>query len=483
MKRLIALAILTLISAWFAVASLHQNQAVSVQERNVALFAPDLGSKIEQIKRIEISKGSEDKLTLVLDANNDWRVLTRNNFPAKNDRVQHLISILSESTLLEEKTNNPELWQHLGLDEKNAIRVKLVGNEPNVPLLDAYVGNFKQSLGGTYLRHVRDQKSWLSSGEITLETTPSYWMRQELFAINEARIKHITSKHIGHAGLTQTIEIGRDSPEKRLELVNKPIWAGVPNDYHVGMLISSFGDVVLADVQSSTQQSSSLHIPLDITLTTFDGLELHIIFYDLGDKWAKISARYVPELRQTTPTPATPQQDVKTGDTTQKPLAILSEDIVKSQVDAINRRGDKWLFLLPQYVYSMMSRSPEAIYGKDPNLPSDLPSSELDPANSSGTENLDAIPNLLSGMVKPRPKNAAAHVSEVQGKEKSAPAIDESHYNEEELARIKAIMEESKLNPDIRQNADMVEELVKKAQKFSTSPPPKTTEKDAQSPK
>ncbi len=455
MKRLIFLAILTCIALWFTLDSLNQNQAETMHSRDVALFAPKLGSVVSQIKRIELTKGNEDKLILILDEHNDWRVATRSNFPAKNYKVQHLIDILSASTLIEEKTGNPELWQHLGLDADNAIRVKMIGNEPNAPLFDAYIGSFKQSLGGTYLRHVLDQKSWLSSGEITLEILPSYWLRQELFSIPETRIKHILAKHMSVSGTVQTIEIARNAPSDPLAIINKPSWATTTDSYHMNILAAGFNDVVLADVQASKQQAQQSQTPLELTLTTFDGLELHLLFYNFGDKWAKISAHYRPEQRWH---PAA---------STVKPSSILSENIVKAQVDAINRRTENWLFLLPTYSYSMLSRSPESIFGKNPTLGDNISEDERNPANSSGIVNVSNLPKMLGGFA---PKTALSLPTTPPQPVPSSPLAPanqhapektyQPHYSEEALQRIKDIEKESKNNPEIRKNADMINKLI-----------------------
>lgn len=440
MKRLLLLIMITAVFSWIAIDSSLQQRPDETSSKKLDLFAPKLAGAISQITRITLTREDDDNVILTRDEHNIWRVASRSNYPADSERIQKLISTLSSGLQLEEKTSNPELFQHLGLDPKKALRLKIIGTSDNEPLLDTYIGEFKQELGGTYLRRVRDQQSWLVSGEITPDNSQTYWLRQELFSIETPRIHTITATHISSPELSQTLEIGRSTPTELLNVVNKPAWAQAPNTYNIDILSSAFADLNLADVQPTTN-TSVMNKPLDIVMTTFDGLELHLEFFDTGEKLMRMQASYKPELR------------IATADAN----VLRTEDAVKAQVNAINRRGKDWLFILTPSRYSMLARSPASILGADPSLAKDV---IKDPANSISNPELEQISKTIQKLT---PK-----ISSTTSTNAPATASPDVRFTTKQQQRIDEMMQHTHESPEFQRSMSIIDQAIEKT-KSATS--------------
>lgn len=402
MNRLFILLSITLLALWYAnyTSVEERNQPILTTSRDHTRLAPNLIGASEKVRRFEISKEGSPPIIVELDPKDTiWKVKSHNRYPAKKSLILKWFNDLSESVLLEEKTSNPELWENMHLDQKQAIRIKLIGDEPNKPILDVYIGEFKAPLGGTYIRHARDKQTWLASGEFTPELKDTYWLSQEVFSVDQRRLRSVHATHISASGVEQTIKLEKESPFKEFDLKDLPAWSHAQNYYNAMMLPAAFEDLVLSDVIPSRSVEGRKSPYLKVTAETFDGLVLSLDFVGEDDRWAYIRAGYDPAKRWVAP-PKDPKVVLK------KPLPIkgydsdvdkdsngydtldgmdeyfmLPEETVKTEVEKINNRTSKWAYLFAAYKYSMFSRSPESILGANPELVQ-RPEEETDPANS-----------------------------------------------------------------------------------------------------
>ena len=400
MKRLFLLLSITISALWFANFSAveRRNQPITTTDRDQILLAPKLTSHLDDIKQIEISKEGQSPIIITLNKNNQWQVKNNNNYPAKTALVRKMLRELSESALLEEKSGNEALWPHMGLDNAHAIRIKLISDDSNAPVLDVYIGEFKQMNGGTYIRHAMDKQAWLASGEFTPKMDVSYWLKQELFSIDQRRLRTVKATHISATGITQTITQSRNSPHEDMHLVDKPAWSEAPNEYNAQMILAGFDDLIMNRVILRRSVESPRVKFLQIDAETFDGLVVSIYFSGEDENWAHISAQYdatkrwtPPPSSQTATKTITPLQgydsDVDKDSHGYDGLEgmdqhyMLPEATVKKEAKTIHDRTKKWAYVLPPYKYSMFARSPASIYGDNPELAQE-DEQTTDPANS-----------------------------------------------------------------------------------------------------
>lgn len=402
MNRLFVLLSVTLLALWYAnfTSVEERNKPIITTSRDQAHLAPHLLDKNNKVRRIEVSKEGADTIILELDQKDDtWKVKTHNHYPAKKSLINKLINDMTESVLLEEKTSNPELWTSMRLDQKQATRVKMIGDEPNSPILDLYIGQFKAPLGGTYVRYARDKQAWLATGEFTPEMRDEYWLSQELFSVDQRRLKKIIASHISADGLVQNITLEKETPFLEFALKDIPAWSDAQNYYNAMMIPAGFEDLVLTDVSPYRSIEGSKDPYLTVMAETFDGLVLTIHFIGDDNQWAVISAVYDAAKRWIPPASYVDNKR-------EKPLPIkgydsdvdkdsrgydaldgmdeyfmLPEKTVASEAKKLNDRTHKWAYVFPAYKYSMFARSPASIFGENPSLATKA-EEEIDPANT-----------------------------------------------------------------------------------------------------
>ena len=95
--------------------------------------------KPEDVARLEIYRGDGERLVIVRQADG-WRLPARSNGPANDASVQSLISRVCDAQRLNRpNTTNVDGYDEFGLDDKDAVRLRLLG-EGGTELLHIMVG-------------------------------------------------------------------------------------------------------------------------------------------------------------------------------------------------------------------------------------------------------------------------------------------------------------------------------------------------------
>jgi hypothetical protein len=153
-----------------------------------AFFAWVDAKTLPQVDRIELGgPGGEVNLSR---KNNVWAV-TRdgNEFPAKEERVEDLLKLLSRREPYPVRASSPSAHEKLGLQEGAASRITLLGGPSpqggtRPPLLDLLVGNTDFTGAEVYLR--KNGQDQVRSGTVSidsyLKSAPNSWLNLRLFA-------------------------------------------------------------------------------------------------------------------------------------------------------------------------------------------------------------------------------------------------------------------------------------------------------------
>jgi hypothetical protein len=95
--------------------------------------------KPENVTRLEIYRGADDPLVIVRQPDG-WRLPARKNAPANKESVDSLVSrVCGASRLNRPSSTNISNYDEFGLDDKDAVHLKLIG-EDGKPLLHILVG-------------------------------------------------------------------------------------------------------------------------------------------------------------------------------------------------------------------------------------------------------------------------------------------------------------------------------------------------------
>ncbi|MES1991511.1 MAG: DUF4340 domain-containing protein [Pseudomonadota bacterium] len=185
--------------------------AVSVQERGVKVqFVPEqmypgLETKLDQVGKIvyTLPRGMRDpeKITLTRNAQNQWVVAERQNYPADQDLVRKTLIGVSELQLYQPRTARKEWQRELGLLEPEnlgkAVRVEFFDKDSQkvVSLLAGKVPEQTvdaRGQGMIYVRRDGEAQSYLARGRLPLVQTAQDWLDQKFLDVTREDIRRVT---------------------------------------------------------------------------------------------------------------------------------------------------------------------------------------------------------------------------------------------------------------------------------------------------
>ena len=283
------LVVVGIAGAYFATRPAASESSEAASGSGAPLF-PDLVSKADAVSTI-IVKRAATQITINKDGET-WRVAEKAGYPAKPDAVRALLIGLSQLKLEEPKTQRPEQYSKLGVDDpvapppdsadKNVPQSSLITLKDSTgkEIAAVILGNPKyggqgvvgSGSSGVYVRKPGDKQSWLAMGTVELQREPIGWLESTFADIKRERIKSVVVSH--PIGGTVTVSrdkqadpfIVKDIPAGR-ELKDPGIGEGIAATL-TGM---TFQDVAAPSAMEASAGSDLKPGPT-VTLRTFDGL-------------------------------------------------------------------------------------------------------------------------------------------------------------------------------------------------------------------
>jgi hypothetical protein len=300
--------------------------------------------------------------------------------------------------ILEPKTENPELYDRLGLqdkDQEGSLSTTVTLKTPNNPEAAlVIVGNQRPAKGNPrmsdiYVRQPGDPQTWLVIGNLPLEKVAGEWLDKEITALTSKRVHRVTVTHPGG----ETLVVSKGKPEDLdFQLDSVPAGYKVASQFNVNNVVGTLVQLSLEDVSKEGAVNFQDHSGVSAVLETFDGLRLHVHTAKEADKiFGKVSAEFDPALvrpvdasptsekGEKMPAPAS-AQDEKTmelkegGPPTEKSSApspkedsvLKKPEEVQKEVVELNQRLQGWVYELPQFRVENFSQLKKDLITKVP---------------------------------------------------------------------------------------------------------------------
>ncbi|MDO8290921.1 MAG: DUF4340 domain-containing protein [Parvibaculum sp.] len=305
LRNLVLLGVLTGLTVAASIA------AVSVQERSVqAKFVPEpmypgLETGLDKVSKIVymLPRGMRDpeKITLTRNANNQWVVTERKDYPADQDLVRKALIGVSELQLYQPRTARKEWLRELGLLEPEnlgkAVRVEFFDKD-GVKVVSLLAGKVPEQTtdargqGMIYVRRDGEDQSWLARGRLPLAQTAQDWLDQKFLDVKRDDIRKLTLWE----GTDHPVVMSRLSADANdFSIENVPagrVTRGAPivNGSATAIVDMNFEDVV--PIASFDFPESSPKAVFEL----FDGTKLTLIITGGGGAlWTKIVAEGAPD--------------------------------------------------------------------------------------------------------------------------------------------------------------------------------------------
>lgn len=375
-RSLLILCLLTtvmVVAAWLITTA----RAPSTEVSKPALF-PSLLDRVNDVARIEVASAG-DRVVLIRDGDH-WLVENRDGYPAILETVKRTVVSFARLKVLESKTRRPELYARLGVEDvesegSTSRRITLADARGNV--LAALIAGRERKGSGTasadkalYVREVGAVQALLVEGDLQMTARPADWMDTMILNVDPNRIYHYTIAHPG----TPPIEVRRQSRDvKDYALTSAPAGTTARSLALLTSQATALNELRFEDVA----KAGSITLPDDATVATyrtFDGLvvEAHIATID-GRSWCALTARYDPEAVYLPPTPPAAGADGQGA----AGAPAGNGDKVRTEAAELQQRLSQWVYALPEFKASMMTKTLDALI-----KPADAPPPGAAPAAS-----------------------------------------------------------------------------------------------------
>jgi hypothetical protein len=162
---------------------------------------PDLGSRLGDLAWVRLTHGSAKADFAVIGGR--WVLVEKGNYPAAPDKMRRLLLGLADLSLIEPKTERPELFARLDLDDAGNGKSTLVALQDRAgkTIAELVVGKTRRDrLGGgndgVYVRKPGDNRAWLARGSLDLPGgSPDAivgWLDRRILDIPASRIAAVT---------------------------------------------------------------------------------------------------------------------------------------------------------------------------------------------------------------------------------------------------------------------------------------------------
>lgn len=309
-----------------------------------ALF-PDLDvDAANRVSSITLQAAGGAEVRLARGERDVWRVESKDGYPADRVKIRNLLLTLSEAQRVERKTSLPDQYAQLGVEGPEA------GAGLSVTLADAQrswgliLGNPSRQLSeGQFVRIADEDASWLINRRFFLETEAQAWLDKRIIHVEPADLYRATiAKPDGEA-----LEAVRQSRGQELTLT------AMPEDHELsrpGALNQIAATVDFLDFNEVYVKNDDFTLPDDVitaTFTTFDGLEVALQVYRVGETpYAAVSTHADEKVME------------------QFALADDKRAGITAEALSLNEHFSRWYFRLRDAVYEPLNVSTSTLTRK-----------------------------------------------------------------------------------------------------------------------
>jgi hypothetical protein len=253
---------------------------------------PALAAGLGDVASVTVSRDGTP-MTLIRDGDN-WLVAEKGNYPANAAKISQIVRAMADLTLVEPKTQNPDLYPRLEVEDpgNGKSTVVAVKDKSGRDLAQAIVGKRRYDrLGagndGVYLRKPGEAQSWLARGTLDPSGDGASWLDRQIIDISEKKIAKVTLTQADGSKLV----ISRSAPEAKFAVEDAPADAKFKSETATSGPATALETLDLDDVKPAGELPVPDKDVVTASFTTFDGLtvDLRLMERDKTD-WIAISA-------------------------------------------------------------------------------------------------------------------------------------------------------------------------------------------------
>jgi len=252
---------------------------------------PDLAPNLAQLAWVRINRGTMK--ANFSQVGGKWGLVEKGNYPIDEKKMRRLLLALADLTLIEPKTQRPELYSRLDVDDPvngKATEITLQDRTGKV-VGQIIVGRSRPNrLGmgndGVYVRRIGENRAWLARGAVDVGGDAVDWLQRRIVDIPAGRIASMV-----FAGDQGVAVISRKSAEAKFAVDNAPGDAKFKDEAALAMPAAALERLDLTDVKPAADQPVPDTGVDTAAFTTLDGLTVRIKLFERDkQEWVLIEA-------------------------------------------------------------------------------------------------------------------------------------------------------------------------------------------------
>ena len=312
------------------------------------LLLPEISAQINDVDRVEIVTAGDVAVATLVKAEGGWQLEQMGGYRADWSKLQALLAALAQARVIEAKTDKPEYYDRLGVEDiaaedADSVLVRVAIGDQSTGIL---IGHEAQGRQGQYVRLQDSAGSVLVDREFDVPATSLAWADSRIIDINSSEVAEVEVIHpTGERVLV--MRISADQTDFDL--------AGLPPDREIrsSWAVNSLGSVFSMLNMQSVQPEADVDWgdAVKMRMLTFSGVE---IIADL----VQHEDTYLLRLHASHPDASVVQDDNDDSDDARETRKQMADDVAK-QVDAINQKAGGWAYGISKQKYEAMIKKPE----------------------------------------------------------------------------------------------------------------------------
>ncbi len=358
------LAVVLVIAGFFANRSTES--AGAAPEIAGETMLPELYDQMNDVAKIAV-RTTDGELNFERQGD-DWVFVERDGYPIQPDNIRAALIAMAELKLVEAKTNSAAKFEQLGVQpvggapaaeyQSKEITLQNAAGETLAALL---IGKPRSGGSGRtfYARQPSSSQSWLVEGkQPSLPNTGDEWLDKKVVEINRTDVK---AARITHAD-GEVLMVSKASADANFKPHDIPEGRELTYDAVAGAVAGALQFVNFEDVEKA-ETFEAPGEPESVTeVWTNDGMRVTVELWEKdGAPYARFAAAYdldgAPKQVALGPLPA---EELGEGEAkvevTPRPRAE-----VEAEAQALNARVSSWVYKLPTYTKSNLTKRMDAL--------------------------------------------------------------------------------------------------------------------------
>lgn len=318
----------------------------------LTLLLPAIAEQINEVDRVEIVKSGGTVIATLVKHDAAWQVEQMGGYHADWSKLQPLLMALAKARVIEAKTDKPEYYARLGVEDIDAedadsVLVRIGNADQMTGIL---IGHEAQGRQGQYVRLQDAPGSALVDRVFEVPRETVHWTDNQIIDVNSAEVAEV---EIFHPDAERVLVMRISADQTDFDLAGLPPDRELRSSWAVNSLGSVFSMLNMEAVRPADDPADDMNWSdaVKLRLLMFSGVE---ILADLLEQ----EGEYLLRLKASHPAAAVTQDESDLSEE-QKVIEERAARDVANRVEEINRKVSGWVYGISKAKFEAMTKKPE----------------------------------------------------------------------------------------------------------------------------